>query len=45
MPVTPKALHAHQNVNKQPDETKKLLLEIVDQQKEILAALEKLAAK
>ena len=45
MPATPKALHAHQNASNQPDETKALLLQIANQQKEILAALEKLAAK
>jgi len=45
MPVTPKAFHAHQKAGTQPDETKMLLEQIAEQQKQILSALEKLTAK
>jgi hypothetical protein len=45
MPATPKALHAHRNARKSDDTTTTLLQEIVQQLKQISAALEKLAAK
>jgi len=45
MPVTPQALHAHQKASGQPDSTKALLQQILEQQKAILAALERLAQK
>ena len=45
MPVTPQALHAHQKASSKPDTTKALLEQILEQQKEILAALEQLAQR
>jgi hypothetical protein len=45
MPATPKALQTHQGAQSKDDETTKLLQQIVAQQKQILATLEKLAAK
>jgi hypothetical protein len=45
MPATPKALHAHRSTRKSDDSTAMLLQEIVQQLKQISAALEKLAAK
>jgi len=45
VPVTPKALDAHQKSSKEPDETKRLLHKIAEQQERILAALERLAGK
>ena len=45
MPATPKALHAHRTSRKADDTTTMLLQEIVQQLKQISAALEKLAAK
>jgi hypothetical protein len=45
MPVTRKGLEAQQQASSQSDETTRLLREILEQQKQILAALEKLGAK
>jgi hypothetical protein len=45
MPATPKALHAHRSASKSDETTTTLLQEIVQQLKQISAALEKLAAK
>jgi hypothetical protein len=45
MPATPKALHAHRSSRDKDDEIAKLLQQIVEQQKQILATLEKLAAR
>jgi hypothetical protein len=45
MPVTRKGLEAQQQASKASDDTNALLREILEQQKQILAALEKLAAK
>jgi hypothetical protein len=45
MPVTRKGLESQQQASKQSEDTNALLREILAQQKQILAALEKLAAK
>jgi hypothetical protein len=45
MPATPNALHAHRSTRKSNETTTMLLQEIVQQLKQISAALEKLAAK
>jgi hypothetical protein len=45
MPVTRKGLEAQQQAGAQTEETTKLLREILEQQKQILAALAKLGAK
>jgi hypothetical protein len=45
MPVTRKGLEAQQQASKESDDANALLREILEQQKQILAAIEKLAAK
>lgn len=45
MPVTRKGLESQQQASQQTGDTNSLLREILEQQKQILAALEKLAAK
>ena len=45
MPVTRKGLESQQQASQKSEDTNALLREILEQQKQILAALEKLAAK
>jgi hypothetical protein len=45
MPVTRRGLEAHQKASKETEDTNALLRQVLEQQKRILAALEKLASK